>query len=253
MSEQKTNIEQFEKYINALTRMYLVSLETNENTAETVRTEFDALLHSKDATIQGLQEQLTTAKKSVQDFTKKVKSLEKETVELKASFNSKESDYTTQITNLQSMLVDKDSLNKALSNSYKEEKQKTSSLQQRLDSLDQELKELSSVQTELSNVCAERDRLLSNKETLEKELQSIKASHDQAMADLKQQESLALEQCKQQSQLELEKTILSIERKYQEQIQSLKEKKQVEVDAYQQKYFTLLEKLQSVKKQSEES
>ena len=112
---------------------------------------------------------------------------------------------------------------------------------------------MSSVQTELSNVCAERDRLLSNKETLEKELQLIKASHDQAMADLKQQESLALEQCKQQSQLELEKTILSIECKYQEQIQSLKEQKQVEVDAYQQKYFTLLEKLQSVKKQSEES
>jgi len=251
LSEQKTNIEQFEKYINALTRLYMVSLETNQNVSETVRTEFDALLRSKDMTIQRLQEQLSAAQKSVEDSAKKVESSEKETEELKASFVSKESDYKAQIANLQSMLVDKDSLNKALSNSYNEERQKNASLQEKIDSLGRECKELSSVKEELSVVCVERDQLLSSKEDLEKELLSVKASHDQAMADLKKHETLVLEQCKQQSQLELEKTVLGIERKYQEQIQSLKEQKQAEVDVYQQKYFALLEKLQPAEKESE--
>ncbi len=252
LSEQKTNIEQFEKYINALTRMYLVSLETNEHTAETVRTEFDALLHSKDSTIQELQEQLSATKKSVQDSAKKAEASEKETEEWKVSFASKKSDYEAQIANLQSMLVDKDSLNKALANSYKEEKQKNASLQEKIDSLGRECKELSSVKEELSGVCAERDQLLNSKEDLEKELQSLQIFYDQTMEDLKQHETLALEQCKQQAQLELEKTVLGIERKYQEQIQSLKEQKQAEIDGYQQKYFALLEKLQPVEKELED-
>jgi len=249
LSKQKTNIEQFEKYINALTRLYMVSLEANQNVSETVRTEFDALLRSKDMTIQGLQEQLSAAKKSVEDSTKKAESSKKETEELKTSFTSKQSDYETQIANLQSMLADKESLNKALSNSYNEERQKNSSLQEKIDTLGQECKELSSVKEELSDIRAERDQLFSSKEDLEKELQSLQISHNQAMADLKQHESLVLEQCKQQSQLELEKTVLGIERKYQEQIQSLKEQKQAEVDVYQQKYFALLEKLQPVVKE----
>ena len=36
-------------------------LEDNQNITETVRTEFDALLKSKDTTIQDLQEKLTVA------------------------------------------------------------------------------------------------------------------------------------------------------------------------------------------------
>ena len=150
------------------------------------------------------------------------------------------------------MLVDKDSLNKALANSYKEEKQKNASLQEKIDSLGWECKELSSVKEELSGVCAERDQLLNSKEDLEKELQSLQIFYDQTMEDLKQHETLALEQCKQQAQLELEKTVLGIERKYQEQIQSLKEQKQAEIDGYQQKYFALLEKLQPVEKELED-
>ena len=56
LTEKKADIEQFEKYVTAITRMYMSSLEDNQNITETVRTEFDALLKSKDATIQDLQE-----------------------------------------------------------------------------------------------------------------------------------------------------------------------------------------------------
>ena len=48
LTEKKADIEQFEKYVSVLTRMYMSSLEDNQNLTETVRTEFEALLKSKD-------------------------------------------------------------------------------------------------------------------------------------------------------------------------------------------------------------
>lgn len=249
LPDQKTNIEQFERYVNALTHLYMASLETNQNAEETIYGEFDALLKSKDITIQNLQKQLSVAKKSEEDSIKKAESLVQELRELKSFFATKESDYVVQITNLQSMLTDKDSLNRALSDSCAEEKQKNNSLLKRIESLVQENKELSDIGAKLSSVSAKCDQLRSNKENLEKELQSAIASRERVVEDLKQQHSLVLEQCKQQALLEQEKIILSIERKYQEQLQALKEQKQTEIDAYQQKYFALLEKLQSTIKE----
>ena len=41
LTEKKADIEQFEKYVNALTRMFMGSLEDNQNITETVRTEFE--------------------------------------------------------------------------------------------------------------------------------------------------------------------------------------------------------------------
>ena len=42
LTEKKADIEQFEKYITAITRMFMGSLEDNQNVSETIRTEFDA-------------------------------------------------------------------------------------------------------------------------------------------------------------------------------------------------------------------
>ena len=74
LTEKKADIDQFEKYVTAITRMYMSSLEDNQNITETVRTEFDALLKSKDATIQDLQEKLTVTKQLKEDAAIKAKS-----------------------------------------------------------------------------------------------------------------------------------------------------------------------------------
>ena len=58
LTEKKADIEQFETYIGALTRMYMGSLEDNQNLSETIRMQYDALLHSKDSVIQDLQNKL---------------------------------------------------------------------------------------------------------------------------------------------------------------------------------------------------
>ena len=61
LTDKKDDIEQFERYVNAITRMFMGSLDDNQNITETVRTEFDGLLKSKDATIQDLQEKIKVA------------------------------------------------------------------------------------------------------------------------------------------------------------------------------------------------
>ena len=69
LTEKKADIEQFERYVNALTRMFMGSLEDNQNITATVRTEFEAQLKSKDAVIQDLQEKLTVAKQLKEEAT----------------------------------------------------------------------------------------------------------------------------------------------------------------------------------------
>lgn len=249
LPDQKTNIEQFEKYVTALTHLYMVSLETNQNVTETVRTEFNALLGSKDKTIQGLQEQLSAAKQSEEDSIKKTESFKQENAKLKELLDVKESDYKSQAANLQSMLKDKDNLNEALAESCAQEKQKNHLLQERAESLELEIKELSNIKEALSALRTEHEQLLKSKKSLEQELQAAKDSCEKIAANLKQHESFVLKQCQQQSQFELDKTVLNMERKYQEQIQALKEEKQSEIDKYQQKYFLLLEKRQEKKEE----
>lgn len=67
LTEKKADIEQFEKYVTAITRMFMGSLEDNQNITETIRAEFDALLKSKDAVIQDLQENLAAANQMKED------------------------------------------------------------------------------------------------------------------------------------------------------------------------------------------
>lgn len=63
LTEKKADIGKYEKCVTAITRVYMTNLEDNQNITETVRTEFNALLHSKDRTIQDLQEKLANSQK----------------------------------------------------------------------------------------------------------------------------------------------------------------------------------------------
>lgn len=73
LSDKSAEIEQFERYITAISRMYMANLEDNQNITKTVQAEFDALLRSKDTTIQDLQEQLTVAKQLKEESGERVK------------------------------------------------------------------------------------------------------------------------------------------------------------------------------------
>lgn len=225
--KDKESIEQFERYITALTRMYMSSLESKQNVTETVRTEFDALMQSKDTTIKDLQDKLTVAKQVEQDATSRAKSYADENKDLADTIAKIQQEHTQKITDMQQMLTDKENLNKALTDSCNE-------LKSKMDQMTAAAQENEVLKKDVADLVASKNRLMKNVE-----------DHEKMISDLKQHEADALDRQMQQSNLEKEKAVLELERKYQQQIQELKEQKQQEVDKYQKKYFELLEKIQN--------
>lgn len=238
LTEKKADIEQFEKYITAITRMFMGSLEDNQNVTETVRTEFDALLKSKDTMIQDLQEKLTIEKQLKEDATLKAKTHADENARLNNVIDSLNNEYNSKMDDMQSMLADKDNLNKALTDSCNDLKAKIESMK---DAAEQSV----IFRGELEQLKKEHEKVIREHLDLEKQMQQEQTAHEKAVSELRQHEADALERLKEQLQIVQDKVVLQIEKSYQEQIQKLKADKQAEVDKYQQKYFSLLEQIQN--------
>lgn len=238
LTEKKADIEQFEKYITAITRMFMGSLEDNQNITETVRTEFDALLKSKDTTIQDLQEKLTVAKQLKEDATLRARTHADENAHLNEVIDSLNNEYNSKMDDMQSMLSDKDSLNKALTDSCND-------LKAKVEDMKEAAEQSAVLRGELDQLKKEHEKVVREQSELEKQMQQEQTAHEKTVSDLKQHEADALERLKEQLQLAQDKAVLQIEKSYQEQMQKLKADKQAEVDKYQQKYFDLLEQMKN--------
>ena len=239
LTEKKADIEQFEKYVTALTRMFMGSLEDNQNITETVRTEFEALLQSKDTTIQDLQSQLTVSKQLKEAATIKAKTYVDENSRLNEYIESLQKEYNSKMDDMQSMLTDKENLNRALTDSCND-------LKVKVDVMAADHEEVITIRKNLADITIERDTLKQSMAEAEKTLNQTNTAHEKAITELKQHESDSIDRVRAEMQIALDKAVLETERKYQEQIQTLKEQKQAEVDKYQQKYFDLLEKINAV-------
>ena len=238
LTDKKADIEQFEKYVSAITRMFMGSLEDNQNITETVRTEFDALLKSKAATIQDLQEKLTVAKQLKEDATLKARAHADENARLNSVIDSLNNEYNSKMDDMQSMLSDKDSLNKALTDSCND-------LKTKIEGMKEAAEQSAIFREELEQLKKEHEKVIRERSDLEKQMQQERTAHEKAISEFRQHEADALERLKEQLQIAQDKAVLQIEKSYQEQIQKLKADKQAEVDKYQQKYFDLLEQMKS--------
>lgn len=238
LTEKKADIEQFEKYVTAITRMFMGSLEDNQNITGTVRTEFDALLKSKDATIQDLQEKLTVAKQLKEDAALKARTHAEENARLNEEINSLNREYSSRMENMQSMLADKDNLNKALTDSCND-------LKDKIEDMKETAEQSAMLREELDQLKKEHEKIIRKQSDLEKQMQHEQVLHEKTISELKQHETDALKHLKDQLQLAQDKAILQTEKSYQELLQKLKADKQAEVDKYQQKYFDLLQQIKT--------
>lgn len=236
--EHKASIEEFERYVTSIIAMYTQSLQANHDMKESVMQEFDALLKSKDTTIQDLQSQLTTAKQLKEDVTLKARTHADENARLNSVIDSLNNEYNSKMDDMQSMLSDKDNLNKALTDSCND-------LKSKIESMREAAEQLAVLRGELDQLKQDHEKVIREQSDLKKQMQQEQALHEQTVSDLKQHEADALERLKEQLQLAQDKAILQIEKSYQEQIQKLKADKQAEVDKYQQKYFDLLEQIKN--------
>lgn len=252
LTEKKADIDQFEKYVNALTRMFMGSLEDNQNITVTVRTEYEAQLKSKDAVIQDLQEKLTVIKQLKEEATRKAQSYADENTRLNDYNASLEAEYKAKTEDLQSMLADKDNLNRALTDRSNELKEKVDSMaadHEQLMAAQEQLKELNVKLNAAESRCSELEKDFRKSQEEHKGIvEALKQHEKDSMLKSQEHENEALERCQAQMELAREKAVLEAEKRYQEQIQKLKADKQAEVDQYQAKYLELLEKMQNQEK-----
>jgi chromosome segregation ATPase len=206
LTDRKADIEQFERYVTALTRMYMGSLEDNQNITDTVRTEFDALLKSKDATIQDLQERVKELKQKQEEATEQAKAAAEMNTHLNSEIQKLKEESVTKISFLEQQLADKELLNRALIASE-------SDLKTRIEEMSDKQSKLDEIGKQLASVTSERD-------AAKYRISEIQIKH--------------------------EKELLQVEKEHNELIQKLKEQKQAEIDSYQSKYLELLEKLQEL-------
>ena len=174
LTEKKADIEQFEKYITAITRMYMGCLEDNQNITETVRTEFDALLTSKDAVIQDLQEKLTAAKQEKEGATRKARTHADENARLHEVIDSLNHEYNTKMDDMQSMLSDKDSLNKALTDSCND-------LKAKIESMREAAEQSAVLRRDLDQLKQDYKKVVHELSDLKKEMQQEQASHEKTV------------------------------------------------------------------------
>lgn len=234
LTEKKADIEQFEKYANILIRMFMASLEDNQNLSQTIRTEYDALLKSKDATIQELQKQLENARLSVKEMGQQAKEAVNENEILKKTIDGLNKEYQKSHDAMEQMLSDKDKLNHALTESY-------TSLQERYDKISAAAEQFSSIKESLDQTERELKETREQRDRFEKDYQEERLLHKIEMDDLKEKHNDAMHRQKESSGIALEKALLTKEKEFQEQLGMLNAEKQKEIDLYQKKYADLLE------------
>lgn len=175
LTEKKADIEQFERYISAITRMFMGSLEDNQNITATVRTEFEAQLISKDKTIIELQNKIELLQKERNEAVQ-IKDSLKESIEM---FNKRITDeYEPQIIDLSEELKNKDKQINILNDSYNELKQYKEEIKQ----LQNQNKELQKENRELNEQLLEQKQLLlESKENYLKQIEEYQKKYKELL------------------------------------------------------------------------
>ena len=218
LPEYKGSIDQFQGYVTSIVTLYTNALQANHDMRESVMAEFGTLLKSKDMTIQQLQDQLAAAKKSKEDAAISANTYKNENQRLNEYIDSLKSEYGSKLDNMESMLSDKDSLNKALVEAG-------NNLKAQITAMESEHLEMTKLRSQMAEIESKYTTAINDKVLAQN---ALKTAQDDCERRITQQQ--------QQLQLESEQKILVIERKYQKQLQET-------IDGYQSKYLTLLNRI----------
>lgn len=159
LADKRTDIETFENYINAVTRMYMQALENGQNASNLVRTEFEAQLTSKDNVIQDLQKQLAKAKETEATATADAEGLKDENARLNKYIESLTAEFEAKTKDLQSMLADKSNLNRALNETVEQLKMQNTGMERKIEEMEAVKAELERCRANLNSTIKEKDQL----------------------------------------------------------------------------------------------
>lgn len=188
LTEKRDEIEQFERYTSILIQKYMGALEDYQNVKETVRTEFNALIHSKNGLIEDLQQQKKATEEAMKQATAEAKKATDEADQLRKDLEETQK----RCEDLKDSLEDKNQLNKAL----KADK----------DRLEAQVNVLEADQQQM--------------EALRKELEAVKEAKQAAEKQLKEQQAAgkkALEDLREKMEIDKERAVLDAEKRLQKE------------------------------------
>ena len=235
ISERKADIEEFEKYVSCLVRMYMTSLESNQNQKELIRGEFDAQLRT-------LKEKLDTTRQEKDEIALKSKKYASENEQLKHAMEQLKIEYDSKMDSMQDILKEKEESNQLL-------KSAGTDLKAKVEQMTVEVEQTKVIRQELDSLKIQYDKLETVYKSLQAESSHEKEKYEKELAETKKNENEAIERVKAQEQFTLNKTILELEKQHQEQLQQLKEQQQKEIDKYQKKYLALLEQIEKIREE----
>ena len=235
ITDRKADIEEFEKYVSCLVRMYMTSLESNQNQKELIRGEFDAQLRT-------LKEKLDTTRQEKDEIALKSKKYASENEQLKQSMERLKTEYNAKIDSMQDILREKEESNQLL-------KSAGADLKAKVEQMTVEVKQTKVIRQELDSLKIQYDKIETAYKSLQDESSHEKEKYEKELAETKKHENEAIERVKEQEQFTLNKTILELEKQHQEQLQQLKEQQQKEIDKYQKKYLALLEQIEKIREE----
>ena len=235
ISERKADIEEFEKYVSCLVRMYMTSLESNQNQKELIRSEFDSQLRT-------LKEKLDNTRQEKDEIVLKSKKYASENEQLKHAMEQLKTEYDSKMDSMQDILKEKEESNQLLKSAGAE-------LKEKVEQMKAEVEQTKAIRQELDSLKIQYDKLETVYKSLQAESSHEKEKYEKELAETKKHENEAIERVKAQEQFTLNKTILELEKQHQEQLQQLKEQQQKEIDKYQKKYLALLEQIEKIREE----
>lgn len=187
LTEKKDDIEQFERYISCLTRMYMTNLEDYKNVKELIRTEFDNELKSKDKIIQDLQEKLEllqqTEKKAKETSNTAEKLLKQATEEIQQQKKESEKQRDSYEKQIQALSESKNSLTDLCEN-LNQQLNETKNIKSRLY-------ETEELKAEISRLTAQiKEREYAHKQELleyREQMQNEQMSHFREITELQKE------------------------------------------------------------------
>lgn len=191
LTEKKADIEQFEDYVTAITRMFMGSLNDNQNMKEIVRTQFDAQLNSKDTTILNLQDE-NKGLKVERDQAVSIRANLEEQITL---LNDRINEYEKRLEDAQKMIADRESYVSLLKEKNQQSEQNAENSKQFQSENEALRQELAEIKRQLESQALEH----------QKSVLELKEQHMNENNALKEKYLKEIEEYQQKYKLELDK------------------------------------------------
>lgn len=234
LTERKADIERFEKYMNILVRTYMEALADNQHITETVRTGYVAQLDAKDERIKELQEKVREKQSEYEVVLSNHDKMTEANAVMSEQLNEIRKELQDREKYFASIIADKEIVNRTLSETLKELKEKNKSMEEEVISA-QEIK-------------VQYEKLLSAFESSEQSNKVAKQEIEQLKAkfeEYKIEAQKSIEQAVKEKEFEFDKKIFENEKASQDEIKRIEKDKRKEIDEYQKKYLSLLQKIEN--------